>query len=479
LATPPRERTFLGHPLGLSVLFGTEMWERFCYYGMRALLTFYMVDYLFVGGTPETIFGYHAVKSALESLPGNGGGPLKPEPLAALVYGLYSMGTYLTGLAGGFIADRFLGQRRAVIVGGLTMAAGEFLLTSHHFFFPGLLTLVLGNGFFKPNIATQVGGLYKPGDSRIDRAYSVFYVGINLGALIAPIICGRVAHFGAGPPHWTYGFAAAGVGILIGVSINLAGQRTLPPDVRQRRLASAAAHAPLTATDRKAVVALCVVAFFNLFFWGCYEQQGLTIALMAEKYTDLATPFGTWDAEDVQAFNPFFIFTLTPVIMAFWAWQSRRGQEPTSVTKMAFGCAGTALAYGLLIIPAVSMDHGHKVGWLWLLAAMAIQTVGELYLSPIGLSLFSKAAPPKLASLMMAVNYLSNAFGNYLAGYLGSYWDSMAKSAFFAMIAGLAAATSVGIFLMARLLNPILQARLKQERPGGVPLDSSKEAVLL
>ncbi len=451
------ERNFLGHPLGLTVLFGTEMWERFCYYGMRALLTFYMVDYLFVGGTPETIFGYHAVKSALESF----NGPLRPEPLAALIYGLYAMGTYLTGLAGGFIADRFLGQRRAVIIGGLTMAVGEFLLTSQHFFFPGLLTLVLGNGFFKPNIATQVGGLYKPGDSRIDRAYSVFYVGINLGALIAPIICGRAAHFGAGPPHWTYGFAAAGVGMLIGVGINLAGQRTLPPDVRQRRLASTTAHAKLTATDRRAVVALCVVAFFNLFFWGCYEQQGLTIALMAEKYTDLSTPFGRFDAEDVQSFNPFFIFTLTPVIMAFWAWQARRGQEPTSVIKMAYGCAGTALAFGLLIIPAIAIDHGQKVGWLWLLAAMAIQTVGELYLSPIGLSLFSKAAPPKLASLMMAVNYLSNAFGNYLAGYLGSYWDGMAKSAFFTMIAGLAAATSVGIFLMARLLNPILQARLR------------------
>jgi POT family proton-dependent oligopeptide transporter len=454
---PARERNFLGHPLGLSVLFGTEMWERFCFYGMRALLTFYMVDYLFIGNTPETIFGYHTVKAALESF----NGTLGPQPLAALIYGLYSSGTYLTGLAGGVIADRFLGQRRSVIVGGLTMAAGEFLLTDPHFFFPGLLTLVLGNGFFKPNIATQVGGLYKPGDSRIDRAYSVFYVGINLGALIAPIICGRVAHFGAGPPHWNYGFAAAGIGMLIGVTINLLGQRTLPPDVRQRRLASATAHAPLARDDTRAVIALCVVAFFNLFFWGCYEQQGLTIALMAEKYTDLSTPFGTLDAEDIQSFNPFFIFTLTPVIMALWAWQARRGQEPSSVTKMAFGCAGQALAYGLLIIPAVSMDSGHKVGWLWLLAAMFILTFGELYLSPVGLSLFSKAAPAKLASLMMAVNYLSNAVGNYMAGYLGSYWAGMHKASFFAMIAAISAATSVGIFALSIILNPILQARMR------------------
>jgi len=450
------EKTLFGHPIGLSVLFGTEMWERFCYYGMRAILTFYMVDYLFVGGTPETIFGYHAVKRALESF----NGPLKPEPLAALIYGLYASGTYLTGLAGGFIADRFLGQRRAVVAGGLTMAVGEFLLVDPHFFFPGLLTLVLGNGFFKPNIATQVGGLYKPGDARIDRAYSVFYVGINLGALIAPIICGRAAHFGAGPPHWNYGFAAAGIGMLIGVAINLAGQRTLPPDVRQRRLASTEAHAPLTPTDRRAVVALCVVAFFNLFFWGCYEQQGLTVALLAEKYTDLGTPFGSLNAEDVQSFNPFFIFTLTPAIIAFWAWQARRGAEPSSVTKMAFGCAGAAASYAVLAALCLSVDAGHKIGWVWLLFAMALLTLGELYLSPVGLSLFSKAAPAKLASLMMAVNYLSNAAGNYMAGYLGSYWDGMAKSAFFLAIAALAALTSLGIFVVALWLNPILQARV-------------------
>lgn len=460
VATPQRiapERTLFGHPIGLSVLFGTEMWERFCFYGMRALLTFYMVDYLFIGGEPAHIFGYQAVKTALESF----SGPLKPEPLAALVYGLYSSGTYLTGLAGGFIADRFLGQRRAVIIGGLTMAVGEFLLVDPHWFFPGLLTLVLGNGFFKPNIATQVGGLYQPGDARIDRAYSVFYVGINLGALIAPIITGRIAHFGDGPPHWNYGFAAAGIGMLIGVTTNLLGQRTLPPDVRQRRLASAAANAPLTAQDRSAVIALCVVAFFNLFFWGCYEQQGLTIALLAEKYSDLRTPFGTLNAEDVQSFNPFFIFTLTPVIVALWAWQARRGTEPSSVTKMALGCAGMALSYALLAIPALGAEAGHKVGWLWLVFSMAVLTVGELYLSPVGLSLFSKAAPPKLASLMMAVNYLSNAVGNYLAGYLGSYWDSMTKSTFFLAIAALGALTSVGIFIVSLWLNPILQARMK------------------
>jgi proton-dependent oligopeptide transporter, POT family len=456
------ERNFLGHPVGLSVLFGTELWERFCYYGMRALLTFYMVDTLFVGPTPEHLLGYHTVKAALESF----SGPLGPQPLAALIYGIYTSATYLSCLFGGYMADIILGQRRAVVMGGLIMAAGEFMLTDQQLFFPGMMVLVLGNGFFKPNISTQVGGLYRPGDSRIDQAYSVFYVGINLGALVAPIVCSRAAHWGAGPPHWNYGFAAAGIGMLIGVAINLAGSRALPPDVRQRRLANTSvaekqAGSPLTRDDKRAVAALCAVAFFNLFFWGCYEQQGITLALLAEKYTNLHTPLGTMNAEDVQSFNPFFIFTLTGVIIALWARQAARGTEPSSVVKMAYGCAFTAVSYGLLSLACIEVDAGHHISWLWLLAAMAILTVGELYLSPVGLSLFSKAAPAKLASLMMAVNFLSNAAGNYLAGYLGSFWDGMGKMAFFAMIAAISAVTSVAIFLLSRVLNPILLARAK------------------
>jgi len=456
-ASPPREISFLGHPIGLSFLFGTEMWERFCYYGMRALLTFYMVDYLFIGGQPAQVIGYGAVKSALEFVYG----PLGPQPLGSLVYGLYTALTYLTGVIGGSIADRYIGQRRAVIIGAIVMSAGEFLLTDPDLFFVGLLVLVAGNGFFKPNISTQVGGLYAPRDPRIDRAYSIFYVGINLGALIAPPICGRLGHAAPGqPPHWQYGFAAAGVGMLIGLVTFLIGLRYLPPDVRGRRkiaeAKSGVAVSKLTRQDRQAVIALVLVAFCNLFFWGCYEQQGITIALMAEKNTNLSTWFGTLQPEDIQSFNPFFIFTLTPLIIAFWAYQAKRGTEPSPVTKMAIGCAATALCYAMLMLPAVSIDAGQKVGVLWLVAAMALLTVGELYLSPVGLSLFSKAAPAKLASLMMGVNFLSNFAGNYLAGYLGSFWAGMPKTAFFGMVAAISACTSVAIFALSRVLNPIL-----------------------
>jgi POT family proton-dependent oligopeptide transporter len=442
------------------VLFGTELWERFCYYGMRALLTLYMVKFLFVGGRPDSVLGYAAVKSGYEFF----SGPLDRVQLASLLYGTYTALTYLTGLIGGFFADNVLGQRRAVLVGGITMAAGEFLLAAPHFFFMGLLVLVIGNGFFKPNITTQVGGLYKPGDTRIDSAYSIFYVGINLGALIAPLVTGRAAGIDGDSPHYYWGFIAAGIGMLIALATNLAGRRHLPPDVRRRRLQSAGAHAPLTALDKRAVVALCVVALFNVFFWGCYEQQGITIALMAADHTDLSAPFGTHiGIADVQSFNPFFIFALTPFIIALWRRQARSGGEPSPVLKMAFGCAFTAAAYGLLIIPGFSIDAGGKPTWLWLLAAMAVLTLGELYLSPVGLSLFSKAAPAKLASLMMAVNFLSNAGGNYLAGYLGTFWDRMPKSSYFMMIAALAGATSAAIFLLSFVLRPVLQARMAQE----------------
>ena len=463
IANPPAETpeaNLFGHPAGLSVLFGTELWERFCYYGMRAILTLYMVKFLFVGGRPEHVLGYHGIKSGYEFF----SGPLDNVELASLLYGTYTALTYLTGLIGGFFADNVLGQRRAVLVGGFTMAAGEFILADPHLFFIGLVVLVIGNGFFKPNITTQVGGLYKPGDARIDSAYSIFYVGINLGALVAPLITGRAAGIDGDSPHYYWGFIAAGIGMLLGLATNLAGRRYLPPDVRKRRLQSAQAHAPLTALDKRAVVALCVVALFNVFFWGCYEQQGITIALMAADNTNLSAPFGTHIGKaDVQSFNPFFIFALTPFIIALWRWQAKSGGEPSPVLKMAFGCAFTAAAYGLLIIPGFSIDAGGKPTWLWLLAAMAILTLGELYLSPVGLSLFSKAAPAKLASLMMAVNFLSNAGGNYLAGYLGTFWDKMPKSSYFLMIAGVAGATAVAIFMLSFVLQPVLKARMAQE----------------
>jgi POT family proton-dependent oligopeptide transporter len=457
-------RTLFGHPPGLAFLFGTEMWERFSYYGMRALLTFYMVDFLFLGAEPSRVVGYGTMKAGLEAVYG----PLGPQPLAALIYGLYTALVYLTPLAGGAIADTLIGQRWAVIIGTIVMAAGEFLLMSPAMFFIGLAVLMIGTGFIKPNLSTQVGGLYAPGDSRIDRAYSIFYLGLNIGAFIAPLVCGRLGHSAPGQPqHWYLGFGAAGVGMVLALITYLVGISRLPPDVRQRRqkaahVAADAGRAPAAFGKREwqAVGALLLVAFFNLFFWAGYEQQGITIALLAQNSTDLHTPIGLLQPEDIQSFNPFFILTLTPVVIAFWSWQARGGREPPPVIKMSIGCALLALGNALMLIPARAVDHGATISVWWLFLSIMIVTAGELYLSPVGLSLFSRAAPARVASLMMGVNFLSNFAGNYMAGYLGHFWERMPHAVFFGMIAGIGAAASVAIFVLGRAVGPVLEDRV-------------------
>ncbi|HXP96908.1 MAG TPA: peptide MFS transporter, partial [Telmatospirillum sp.] len=217
-----RTGTLFGHPTALAFLFGTEMWERFSYYGMRALLTLYMVKYLFQPGTVESVAGFATLKGYLEAV----FGPLAIQPVASQIYGLYTGLVYLTPVFGGLLADRLIGRRRTVVIGALLMAIGHFMMAFESLFLFALLTLILGNGAFKPNISTQVGGLYPPGDHRRDRAYSIFYVGINLGAFFSPLVCGTLEErFG-----WHYGFAAAGVGMLAGLAIYLYGQRHLPPE---------------------------------------------------------------------------------------------------------------------------------------------------------------------------------------------------------------------------------------------------------
>jgi len=456
-------RNVLGHPIGLFVLCGTEMWERFCYYGMRALLTFYMVDFLFQGNQPNDVIGYPALKGALQAIHG----PLSPQALTALVYGFYTGFIYLTPLAGGAIADRLIGQGCAVVLGALTMATGEFLLMNPNLFLIGLIVLAIGSGFIKPNVSTQVGGLYCDGDSRMDRAYSIFYLGINLGALLAPVICGRLGHALPGKaPHWHYGFAAAGVGVLVGLVIYLVGAKYLPPDPRRRQQEAARQNvsppnsgARFDVRDRKAIAALLMVAFCNVFFWAGYEQQGITIALLAQNDTDLKTIFGTLRPEDVQSFSALFIILFTPLVIGFWGWQSRMVREPPPVIKMAIGCVFLAVANAVMLIPAAAADHGEKISVLWLFFSTGLVTVGELYLSPVGLSLFSRAAPVRVASLMMGVNFLSNFAGNILAGYLGSYWEKMPHTTFFALIATIAALAAIAIFILGRLLGSAVEGR--------------------
>ncbi len=439
-----------GHPRGLSYLFATEMWERFSYYGMRALLVLYMVKHLLQPERAEQVIGYATLKGGLEFL----FGPLGVQPLSSHIYGLYTAFVYLTPIFGGLLADRVLGQRRTVVLGAALMAIGHFMMAFEPLFLFALFTLILGNGAFKPNISTQVGGLYAPGDRRRDRAFSIFYVGINIGAFFSPLVCGTLGEaFG-----WHYGFAAAGIGMLIGLAIYLAGQGALPPDELTKHAGEE--RRPLDATEWRAVLALGMLFLPVTLFWATYEQGGNTMTLWADGYTDRSIDLLVWRGEIpttwFQAFNPFMIFAFTPFVIALWAWQARRGREPSTVFKMALGCFAIALA-NIILVAAVWQAGGGKASWLWLFCFYAVVTIGELYLSPIGLSLVTKVAPARIVSMIMGLWLATSFLGNFVAGYLGSFWSSMDKGMFFTMIALIAAFAGAVIWAFERPLQPILR----------------------
>ncbi len=442
---------FLGHPRGLTFLFTTEMWERFSYYGMRALLVLYMVKYLLLPGH-EDVFGLTTLRGALESL----FGPLGVQPFASQVYGLYTGLVYLTPFFGGWLADHLLGQRRTVILGAVLMAAGHFMMAFETLFLLALFTLILGNGAFKPNISTQVGGLYPPGDPRRDRAYSIFYVGINVGAFLAPLVCGTLGE----ELGWHYGFAAAGAGMTIALAVYLYAMPMLPPDEMHRVKAAGLDKKPLDRDEWRSLLALIALFLPVTMFWATYEQQGNTIALWVGDHTnrtlDLLFWRGAIPVTWFQAFNPFMIFIFTPFVIEFWAWQETRGTEPSTVTKMTLGCFGVALSYLVMAGAAWSAGSGLS-SWGWLFAYFVVITIGELYVSPVGLSLVSKIAPARMISTLMGL-WLSTTFvGNFVAGWLGSFWSSMDKMHFFIMIAALAASAGVMISSFRRPLKAILR----------------------
>ena len=448
VAAVPAKSDLFGHPRALSFLFATEMWERFSYYGMRSLLVLYMVNYLLLPGRVEDVIGMAGLKRLLE-IPF---GPLDTQPLASQIYGVYTGLVYLTPIFGGLLADRVFGHRRMVVIGAILMAVGHFMMAFEPLLLFALLCLILGNGAFKPNMSAQVGDLYAPGDPRRDRAYSIFYVGINLGAFLAPLVCGTLGE----TVGWHYGFAAAGIGMLTGLAIYLYASPMLPPD----RITPFGDPTPLTRDESRTLVALAVLFVPTTFFWATYEQQGNTIALWADTFTDRTIHVFGWTAEipttSFQAFNPFMIFAFTPLVVALWAWQARRGTEPGTLTKMALGCFGVTLAY-LIMAAAAWQAGGAKASWLWLTGYFVVLTVGELYISPIGLSLVSKVAPARMLSMMMGAWLATSFLGGFFAGWLGSLWSAMDKAQFFLMIAAIAAAAGIAIAAFNRPLRVILQ----------------------
>ena len=422
------------------------MWERFSYYGMRALLVLYMTKYLLLGGRADNVAGLGALRRTLETV----FGPLDIQPFSSQIYGLYTALVYLTPIFGGLIADRVLGRRRTIMIGAATMAIGHFMMAFENLFLLALLLLIIGNGAFKPNISVQVGDLYAPGDPRRDRAFSIFYVGVNLGAFLAPLVCGTLGE----DLGWHYGFAAAGVGMTIGLITYIIAAPHLPPADPP----PAGEAAALRPDEVRRLAALAALFLPVTLFWAVYEQQGNTIALWADDFTDRVLPFANLEIPTTwfQAVNPLMIFAFTPPLLALWARQSRRRREPSTVAKMALGCLGLALANAILIAAAWYAGT-EKASWLWLFAYFVVLTIGELYISPIGLSLVSQVAPARFLSVTMGAWLATSFIGNFGAGWLGSFWSSMDKGHFFALMSGIAFVASAAIFACRKPLEAVLQ----------------------
>jgi POT family proton-dependent oligopeptide transporter len=457
----PFERRF-GHPPGLVVLFFTEMWERFSYYGMRGLLKLYMANYLFVAlrqvyqgkdvrtpGDPGLVHGLHFVQSLFQ-LPGN------PAEQASVIYGWYTGLVYLTPFFGGIVADRYLGQRRTVLVGGVLMAIGHFVMALENYFYVALLFLIIGNGAFKPNVSTQVGSLYAVGDPRRDRAYGIYYVGINLGAFLSNLVCGTLAAVYG----WHYGFAAAGVGMTLGLILYLiTGHKYLVPDnvmKRQEAHQPKVKPEPFTKDEWSRIWTLIALCALNIVFWAVYEQQGNTMQTWADEQTRWPVIFGfqipaTW----FQSVNPGFIFLMTPFLTMFWKRQNAKGKEPTSVSKMAIGCFVLGLSFIVMIIGAKLVGDG-RGSLFWPVFCTFLLTIGELYLSPVGLSLVTKASPARIVSMMMGMWFLSSFLGNTLSGYIGVFYTRWSKEMFFTLLLVLGIATGAAIWAFNKPLKKVL-----------------------
>lgn len=469
----PNQPTLFGHPIGLFVLFFTEMWERFSYYGMRGLLKLYMVNYLFVAsrqilqggqvygeGDPHAVIGWGFIQHLINSNPST-----PPGAYASVIYGWYTGLVYLTPVLGGYLADRYWGQRKTVFLGGILMAAGHFLMAFQNWFFFALLLLIIGNGAFKPNISTQVGNLYPPGDPRRDGAFTIFYMGINLGAFICNLVCGTLAAF----LGWHWGFGAAGVGMVLGLVVYTFGQRFLATDniTASKANPQAVQRRPLDSSEWRRVLALIILCVLNVVFWAVYEQQGNTMQTWADEHTSwpvighFQVP-STW----YQSFNPLFIFLFAPLLDILWSWQSKRGTEPSSVAKMAIGSIILGLSFIVMVFGAGLVGDG-KGSWLWLVSCTLLLTFGELYLSPVGLSLVTKVSPARIVSLMMGVWFTSSFLGNILSGYIGVLYEEkiLSKAGFFWLLTALGVATGLAIWAFAKPLKKAMASSEEAARP--------------
>ncbi|MCQ4037342.1 peptide MFS transporter [Riemerella anatipestifer] len=454
-----------GHPAGLYLLFFTEMWERFSYYGMRAILIYYLTKTYLQGG-------------------------LSIDPAqASLIYGYFTGFVYFTPLIGGWLADKFLGQRLSITIGGVLMMLGQFTLfaiNTHFGLYIGLLLLIIGNGFFKPNISVLVGNLYEEGDERRDSAFSIFYMGINLGALIAPLVigvltddifakkdaAGEIMSYG-----YKYGFLAAGLGMLLGqVLFNTLAQKYLgnigkkpkkqievekEVEVIKEEIENGD---ELKKVEKQRVSVIFILFLFAVFFWAGFEQAGSSIALYTDNYIDrnVNIPFignYTIPASWFQSVNPFFIVALAPLFAMFWS--SKLGKKLSTPVKMGLGMVILGIGFWFML-GAMSERGGDiadptiKASLWWLVMTYFVHTVGELCLSPVGLSVVTKLAPVRLASVLMAVWLLSSSVANFLGGYIAAYVEKMGAGQVFTYISGFVIACGLLLLLLSKPISKMM-----------------------
>ncbi|MDY3548218.1 peptide MFS transporter [Riemerella anatipestifer] len=454
-----------GHPAGLYLLFFTEMWERFSYYGMRAILIFYLTKTYLQGG-------------------------LSIDPAqASLIYGYFTGFVYFTPLIGGWLADKFLGQRLSITIGGVLMMLGQFTLfaiNTHLGLYIGLFLLIIGNGFFKPNISVLVGNLYEEGDERRDSAFSIFYMGINLGALIAPLVIGVLTDdiFAKKDPAgeimsygYKYGFLAAGLGMLLGqILFNVFAQKYLG-EIGKRPKKQIQVEEEINTlkgeiengdelkkVEKQRVSVIFILFLFAVFFWAGFEQAGSSIALYTDNYIDRSVNLPiigdyTIPASWFQSVNPFFIVALAPLFAMFWS--SKLGKKLSTPVKMGLGMVILGIGFWFML-GAVSERGGDiadstiKASLWWLVMTYFVHTIGELCLSPVGLSVVTKLAPVRLASVLMAVWLLSSSVANFLGGYIAAYVEKMGAGQVFTYISGFVIACGLLLLLLSKPISKMM-----------------------
>jgi len=440
------DTAFFGHPKGLAYLAFTECWERFSYYGMTALLALYMVQQLLTPGHADHVLGLGALRHVFELH-----GAIGDQAFASLIFGWYSGLVYFTPILGGLIADRWFGTKATVILGALLMCAGHVMMAFDASFLFALAALILGSGCLKGNISAQVGKLYAPEEeSRRTGGYTIFSAGINIGAVLGPLVCGGLAAIYG----WHVGFASAALLMLVALLTYLAGQRHIPGG-RERK--DKVRYPPLTPAERTRTWLLIVVIALTVLPNIAYPMIWNAGILFVNDHVALGTPLGAVPATWFNSIDAFASIVAVPPLVALWRWQARRGREPNALVKIGIGAALTGVSAGILAIGSLFPGADGRIAVYWPLIGFFGMGIAFLYFWPVLLALISEAAPPKVNATLMGGAFLSLFTGSVLMGWVGSFYSSMSPAAFWALDAGIGFAGGLVVLLLARPLARTLE----------------------